>query len=118
MGRFLRETGGNFAMIAALASPVLLLLGAGAMDMARYRGAVDELQNIADFASIAGAREMILANSNQSSIENAVSNVISSRMQSLFSNQPFTQDIDVRMDDAEVFVKVSFQVNGMLGQNL
>ncbi len=115
---FLRNTHGNFAMIAALASPVLMLLSAGVMDMARYRGSVDELQDIADFAAIAGAREMVLANSNQASIHATVNNVVTSRMSSKFGGQSFSKNIDVRMDDGEVYVFLSFQVNGMLGQNL
>ncbi|MCI5046889.1 MAG: pilus assembly protein [Aquisalinus sp.] len=116
--KFLRDTGGNFVMIVALASPVLMLLSAGAMDMARYRGSVDELQNIADFAAIAGAREMILANADQNSIQAQVNSVITSRMNSKFSGKSFTKVVEVRMDEAEVFVSLSMQVNGMLGQNL
>ncbi|MCI5046890.1 MAG: pilus assembly protein [Aquisalinus sp.] len=116
--KFLRETGGNFVMIVALASPVLMLLSAGAMDMARYRGSVDELQNIVDFAAIAGAREMVLANSDQASIHTTVNNVITSRMTSKFGGQSYSKNIDVRMDDGEVYVFLSIQVNGMLGQNL
>ena len=118
ISKFIRDTSGNFAMIVTLASPVLMLMTAGAMDMARYRGSVDELQNIVDFAAIAGAREMVLANSEQSSIEAQVNNVVTSRMASKFGGKSFTKNIDVRMDDAEVYVSLSMQVNGVLGQNL
>ncbi|WP_306252723.1 TadE/TadG family type IV pilus assembly protein [Parvularcula sp. IMCC14364] len=118
INKFIRDTSGNFAMIAALASPVLMLMTAGAMDMARYRGAVDELQDIADFAAIAGAREMVLANSNAGSIETAVQNVIQSRMGSKFSGETYTKLVDVRMNDGQVSVDLSIQIDGMLGQSL
>ncbi len=115
---FMRDSSGNFVMIVALASPVLMLLSAGAMDMARYRGSVDELQNIVDFAAIAGAREMILANADKTSIEAQVNNVVASRMASKFGGKSFTKNVDVRMEEAEIYVSLSMQVNGMLGQNL
>ncbi|MCI5048568.1 MAG: pilus assembly protein, partial [Aquisalinus sp.] len=118
IGSFIRDTAGNFAMIAALATPVLLLLTAGAMDLARYRTSVDELQKVADFAAIAGAREMVLANSNAASIETAVLNVIQSRMGSKFSGDTYTKLVDVRMDEGEVTVDLSIQIEGMLGQSL
>ncbi|WP_306252720.1 TadE/TadG family type IV pilus assembly protein [Parvularcula sp. IMCC14364] len=118
ISRFFRDTSGNFAMIAALASPVLMLMTAGAMDMARYRGSVDDLQNIADFSAIAGAREMILANASKSSIQTQVNSVIDSRMSSKFGGKSFTKNVQVQMDDGEVYVHLSMQVNGMLGQNL
>ena len=116
--KFIRETGGNFAMIAALASPVLMLLAAGTMDIARYRGSVDELQKIVDFAAIAGAREMVLANSSERGITDTVNNVISSRMEAGFAGQSFSKNVSVDIHESEVYVFISIQVNGMLGQNL
>ncbi|MCI5043471.1 MAG: pilus assembly protein [Aquisalinus sp.] len=115
---FLRDTGGNFAMIAALASPVLMLLAAGTMDMARYRSSVDDIQKIADFAAIAGAREMVLANSSESSITTRVNNVLSTRMNSAFDGQTYTKQVFVSIEESEINVSISIQVNGMLGQNL
>ena len=73
VARFLASEAGALALSFAIAAPALLVMVGMATDygfMVRYR---TQLQAVADAAAIAGAKEIPLANSNQSQII-AVSN--------------------------------------------
>jgi len=60
----LKNQNGNIAILFALLLPVILgFVGAG-IDFARYNSALGELQDVADSAAIAGAREYIIMSDN------------------------------------------------------
>ena len=63
---------GNVAIIFALMSPVLLgVVGAG-IDFQRWHAQRADLQDVADTLAIRGARELLLANTSETQIENLI----------------------------------------------
>ena len=66
---FIRERSGNVALIAGLAFPMLILSAGVALDYGSASSSADRVQDMADTAAIAGARELVLANAETSHIQ-------------------------------------------------
>ena len=67
--RFARETRGNVAMIFALITIPILLVGAFAIDSSRHLSSNQHLQSAIDAASLAGARALEDATKSDTDIE-------------------------------------------------
>lgn len=69
VSQFRRARDGNIALLAALALPGIVLLAVGVIDLARVQFNRVKLQDMADAAALAGAREMSVALSDGAVIE-------------------------------------------------
>lgn len=69
--RLIADNRGTIALIFGLASPVLLVAAASAIEVAIQVKANTELQSVADAAALAAAREIALANANASQVQKA-----------------------------------------------
>lgn len=71
LDRSFRDERGQVALIFALGLPALALIVAGAIDLMNVSSARDRIQDIADFAALAGAGELSLAISDDAAISRA-----------------------------------------------
>lgn len=55
----LKDRGGNFGMMAALATPLILAAGGVAIDMAGMMTAKNQMQDAADAAALAAASSLV-----------------------------------------------------------
>lgn len=104
---------GQFAVIGAVAFPVLALVLGAAIDSARWSGQRAQLQTIADAAALAGAYEMRLANANQSQIE-AAAEAVASAMFSELGLAGATADATADMTLQQVGIVLSAPKTGSL----
>lgn len=96
-GTFARDLRGSFALKAALTFPVLLVAVGAAVDSANLVSQKSNLQNIADSAAIASARELRLGNT-KPDIVNAVAQSVA---QASLAASPLAADTSTRADVLE-----------------
>ena len=92
---FIRNTQGNFALTAALVSPMLLGSGALAIDYTLLHSMTSNLQQAADSAALSGARELAIAGTPQSQVMAVSETYARSNL-----NMPNTVDSDLDVDVA------------------
>jgi Flp pilus assembly protein TadG len=80
LGRFLSRTHGNLTMVAALSAPVLMAAGGLATDYATFAMKVSNLQSVADTAALAGAKELGLASSQDTTVIAATKSYVKSSL--------------------------------------
>jgi Flp pilus assembly protein TadG len=105
VARFIASEAGALALSFAIAAPALLVMAGMATDyafMVRYR---TELQAVADAAAIAGARELSLANANQSQIIAASASFANYNLKQ-FETKAGSVDVDAQVIEASTAVKV------------
>ena len=78
--RFLSRTHGNLTMVMALSAPVLMAAGGLATDYATFAMKVSNLQSVADTAALAGAKELGLASSQDSTVIAATKSYVKSSL--------------------------------------
>lgn len=111
------QVGGNVTMIFALILPTLLLVSIGALDFARYRKANGTLQAITEFASVAGAKEMTLANATKANIEASVNNILQQRLAKKYKTGTYTYNTQADMTNFKVTATVTHTLEGFTGEN-
>src|SRR5689334_10001775 len=85
---------GNIALIAAVLSPVLLGVTGGAIDVASFLSHKQQLQNAADAAALAAAKEAGLSGWSTTSAKAVVESYLDANVRSSADGQ-FTSDVMV-----------------------
>lgn len=110
---FLRNTKGNVAMIAGVLAPALMGAGAVAVDYTIFANQRSALQQAADSAALASAKEMGLSGANEHLIKEvgkafaASSFLVGDQLTSDLSS--FTTEVTPSMNDREVRVDLAFE---------
>jgi Flp pilus assembly protein TadG len=124
MARVGRDSGGSVAVIFALIGPLLFLMAGGLADYVVFLREKTVAQKAADAASIAGAKELSLADANKVSVPAVVAAVISAQLAANGSqnkNQPYTvatEIIDASSAPMQVTVRLVQTVNSVFGERL
>lgn len=105
-------------MTFGLMLPVMLVIGVGALDISRYQQTAKKIDDISDFAALAGAKEMTLANAEKGKVEAAVKNIIDQRLTLLLGEDGWTRTVAVDMNKYEINVALSYHIDGFMGQSL
>lgn len=79
-GRFRHSVAGNFSIVFAAATPLLLLAAGTAIDYALYANLTSRAQVTADAAAIAGAKALSMADAGRESVAAVVDAVVQSYM--------------------------------------
>ncbi len=87
-GRFRQSQDGNVAIIFAIVLPVLILMAGGAIDFGNLYSHQRRLQTLADAASLAGAKELSLADANRQNITAVVESVVTASLGGNASKKP------------------------------
>jgi hypothetical protein len=112
-GRFGKDTNGGVAIMFAIIIPLLLLGVGGALDFWRISGERERLQELADAAALAGAREFTLG---AGRLDLPRKMAISAAESGFESNFPGARrDVDVKVSPADRTVHVSLQLTSEPG---
>jgi Flp pilus assembly protein TadG len=111
--RFRRASGGGIAMTFAMSLPVLLAIVGAASDYAVLTKIRAELQEAADAAAMAGAREIPLANADPTQVENTTRTFAiyrltgnSSKTEADLAGENITLKVEVAKDFSDVKVDI------------
>jgi Flp pilus assembly protein TadG len=108
IAKFVRATGGNFAMMLALVMPVLIFAGAFAIDVATLvRGRID-LQNALDSASLASSRLGDAKTSREDIFQNYFRTNVARHPE--LGNVVATLDVDEQLNSIKTQAKASADV--------
>lgn len=104
--RFIGCDGGSYAIIAAIILPMLAGVAGGAVDFYIYNDQQKQLQNVADSATLAAAREALLQGWSQDTAEAVVDGFITANLKS-FGAGSVVYTSKVEVDEAERRVSVT-----------
>ncbi|MBO0906253.1 TadE/TadG family type IV pilus assembly protein [Jiella sonneratiae] len=106
---------GNFAMLTALAMPLMLMAMGGVVNYSVAFSAQTRLQSAADSASLGGARELYLANTRpeilQSTIESMVAMSLGDEAKGVVTNVSFGTPTTDTAAKAEVLTEVTVELS-------
>lgn len=98
---------GNFALLGALTLPVLLGLAGAVIDFTKYNDHQKQLQNVADSAALAAAREAALEGWSQETAQAVVENFIDANLKSTGADSVvYTSKIEVDKTNRRVSVTI------------
>lgn len=114
---WINDTAGSGMIVAALVAPVLILAVGVAIDYGRATSARSGLQDIADAAAIAGARELVLANADSSQLQSVAAQSVSANMANLSSAGVSAPVVVARANTQEgtVTVNITAQHSNVFG---
>lgn len=92
--RFRTATRGSVAIIFSLAAPVVLALGASAVEYSSLSNHRSQLQSAIDAATLAATRELSLSNANESTVEQVLEAVVTANMLNAPSSPSLQSSID------------------------
>ena len=107
VNRFFSDCRGNFAVMGALLLPALVLGAAVAVDYSSIYSAKSDLQQIADSAALAAAREMVLINKTAASTNTVATNYVLANSYGKKTRFGFGIDVDTVVDIENNFLTVN-----------
>lgn len=115
--RLVQDTAGSGMIVAAMVAPVLLLAVGVAIDFGRASTARSGLQDIADAAAIASARELVLANADSSQLQSIAEQSVSANVANLAGTGVSAPMVVARADTQQgtVTVKISAKHANVFG---
>ena len=100
---------GNFALVAAVLAPILFALAGGAIDFYVYDAQQKQLQNVADSAVLAAAREASLEGWSQATAEAVTASFIDANLTSIGAQGSVVYSSSVSVDQAKRRVSVTIE---------
>ena len=109
--RFMRDRSGQFALIAAILAPVLLGLTGGAIDLVVYQNQQALMQNSADFAAMAAAKEASLKGWTEETAKEVAKAVVVGNLQGKAFSDATSFYTDVQVDEPRKSVTVTLDMD-------
>lgn len=106
--RFRAATSGSVAIIFSLAAPVVLAMGASAVEYSSLSNHRSQLQDAVDAATLAATRELSLSNANEGTVEQVLETVVAAHMLDAPSVPSLQSSID--RDSMTVTVEATMEV--------
>lgn len=110
IGRFIKQRSGNFALIAAIAAPVVFAGAGGMIDYSIYRSISTNLQAAADSAALAATNQAIIQGWNRDIAHAVASDYVKANMESAGLTSG-SYSVQVSVDEQERKVQVNVQQN-------
>ena len=111
LSRFIENRHGQFAMIAAILAPVLLGLTGGAIDLVVYRNQQSLMQNSADFAALAAAKEASLKGWTEQTAKEVAKSVAAGNLQGKAFSGTTSFNTEVSVDEPKKSVTVTLDMD-------
>jgi Flp pilus assembly protein TadG len=113
--RYFLTAGGNVGVVVGIALPTLVVGGGGAIDYGLASSARRELQGLADGASLAATKSLLLSNSTPQSVASFVQSFVSAQpthispitVSSSVSSNPGTVAVQLDADYSTVFLRMA-----------
>ncbi len=114
IGRLLKNTRGNVAVMTALILPLLLGFASAGVDFQRLNHNRNSLQELADTLALRGAREFLLANASASQIESVLKAAMGNGLADQFDLDQVSFNVVVNMEETSVAVSLKHPAPNML----
>lgn len=109
--RIARDLRGNVLITFSIAAPLMLMIVGGALDYAQLLRAKSHLQAAADAAALGSARELYLADANDSRIASVADSIVTATLNRM---DGISVKTDVPSDDDRVIVNVHSEASSSL----
>lgn len=105
LARFALDRRGGIAVIFGLSVPVIAVLACAAVDLAAVNADRNTLQDTADSAALAAAKQLTLA-ADPTAVEQRAKDYVATQLAALSTSVSYTTGVDVATDRSSVTVKI------------